>query len=264
MGKSSKSATAAAMVLIIMAVLSGCAAKSLPPLQAADPKGILHEIWRQSQPDKAFEAIASVRIESPEGTYSTRAAIIAQEPGLLRVETIPLFGTPDFLLTINERNMKAFYARQGKFYIGPAEKGISLFAPVGLDPAEVVSLLKGSIPKYTLAPEMSVKDSRENGRYRFDLISGRGANRSLWVDPLSGRLTRVEIAGTHNDRYTIDFDNFKDIAGSQFPGFIEIKAPEGRTVQIRFTTISVSAGPGKDAFGLEVPAGLEPITLPDK
>ena len=264
MGRNRKSATAAAMALIIMAALSGCAAKSLPPVQVSDPKGILLKIWRQSQPDKAFEAIASVRIESPEGTYSTKAALIAQEPGLLRLETIPLFGTPDFLLTINDKNMKAFYIRQGKFYIGPAEKGISLFAPIGLNPDEVVSLLKGSIPKYALATEISVKGSLENGKYRFDLFSSQGVTRSLWVDSQSGRLIRMEIPGTHNDRYTVDFDNFREVEGSQFPGLIEIKSPDGRTVQIRFTAISVSAGPGKDAFDLEVPAGLEPITLPDK
>lgn len=264
MGKSRKTANAAAMVLIALAVLSGCAARALPPVQISDPKSILEKIWRQSQPDKAFEAIASIRIESPEGTYSTKAALIAREPGLLRLETIPLFGTPDFLLTINEKNMKAFVIRQGKFYIGPAEKSISLFAPIGLNPAEVVSLLKGSIPKYALAPEISVKGFREDGKCRFDLYSSQGVTRSLWVDSPSWRLTRMEIPGTHNDRYTVDFDNFKEVEGSQFPGFIEIKSPDGRTVQIRFTTISLSAGPGKDAFDLEVPAGLEPITLPDK
>jgi hypothetical protein len=264
MGRSRKPATAAILALIILAALSGCAAKSLPPVQVSDLKGILQEIWRQSQPDKAFEAIASVRIESPEGTYSTRAALIALEPGFLRLETIPLFGTPDFLITINERNMKAFYIRQGKFYIGPAEKGISLFAPLGLTPAEIVSVLKGSIPKYALAPGISVKGSRENGKYRLDLFSSKGLTRSLWVDSTSGRLTRMDIPGTHNDIYTVDFDNFKEVEGSQFPGFIELKSPDGRTVQIRFTTISVSAGPGKDAFDLDVPAGLEPIILPDR
>ncbi len=45
----------------------------------------------------------------------------------------------------------------------------------------------------------------------------------------------MEIPGTHNDRYTVDFDNFKEVEGSQFPGFIEIKSPDGRTVQIRFS-----------------------------
>ncbi len=122
MGKSRKTANAAAMVLITLAVLSGCAARALPPAQISDPKSMLEKIWRQSQPDKTFGAIASVRIESPEGTYSTKAALIAREPGLLRLETIPVFGTPDFLLTINEQEHESLLHQAGEILHRPGRK----------------------------------------------------------------------------------------------------------------------------------------------
>lgn len=243
------------------ACLSACAPKALPPAEIADPRALLERIRLQSQPGKTLQAFASLRIDSPEGTYAAKAAVTAREPAFIRVETMPVFGTPDFFLTINNVHMKAFFVKQGKFYIGPPEKGITLFAPINMAPGEIVSLLKGSFPPHVLSTDIKIKAYLDGKDYKLDLFSAQARVRSLWVERSSGRLVKIEIPG--RETYTAIFENFRNVEGSDLPGVIEIRSGEDRTVRIRYTELTMETGePGEsDPFDLEVPPGLEPSVL---
>lgn len=249
-----------ALFFALTELVGGCAPRRLPPAQISDPKAILKEIWRASQPDKTFRALASIRIESPEGTYATKAAILTREPFYLRLETIPVFGTPDLLLTVDSVNMKAFFARQAKFYIAPPERGISLIVPVKLAPSEIVPLLRGSIPLSALSPDISVKAFLDDGLYKFDLYYANKIIRSLWVDRSSGQLVRMEIPGTNT--YSIDFSSFRKVEGVSVPGVIEIVSTDEKRILIRYSELDFLAGPeDEDTFDLPVPPEIEPVII---
>lgn len=239
------------------AIIYGCAPKVLPPARISDPKALLEQIWRSSQPDKTFRAVASIRIESPEGTYATRAALLTRDPFYLRLETIPVFGTPDFLLTLNRAKMKVFFARQSKFYIAPADRGVSLIIPVKLVPSEMVPLLRGSIPVAALSSGISIKAFLDGGSYKFDFFLGDNRVRSLWVERATGHLEKMEIPGTIT--YTISFGSYRNIEGASVPGSIEIQSEDEKRVQIRYSEMDFSSGPADpNTFDLEIPPGVRP------
>ena len=193
-----KNSVPVVLFFALIALASGCAPKKLPPAQISDPKAMLEQIWRGSQPEKTFRAIASIRIESPDGTYATKAALLTHDPFYLRLETIPVFGTPDLLLTLNRVNMKFFLARQAKFYIAPANRGISLIIPINLAPAELIPLLRGSIPLSAFSSGISIKAFLDDGSYKFDFFSGDKILRSLWIDRSSGQPIKMEIPGANS------------------------------------------------------------------
>lgn len=249
-----------AMCFVFIAMVIGCAPKKLVPARISDPKALLKEIRRASQPDKTFRALASIRIESPEGTFATKAAILTHDPFYLRLETIPIFGTPDLLLTLNGINMKAFFARQAKFYVAPPERGISLLVPVRLAPSELVPLLRGSIPLSALSPEISIKAFADDGLYKFDLYYRNKNIRSLWIDRSSGQMVRMEIPGTIT--YDIYFSSFRKVAGVSVPGIIEILSGDEKRILIRYSELDFVSGPEEaDTFDLPIPPGIEPSII---
>lgn len=245
----------------MLAILQACAPKALPPAEISDPKGMLEKIWRQSKPDMVFQAVASIRIESPEGTYATRAALIAAQPGFIRLETIPLFGTPDLLLTINKENMKAYFARQEKFYVGPPTKGISLFVPVALTPSEAVSMLKGSVPQSSFTPETRVRAFLDGDMYRLDVYPGVSRAMSVWTDRSSGRLIKMEIPGPETKLIT--YDDFREVGGGLFPGTIEVRSGQERVVRVKYGDMKLAprGSADRDTFDLEIPEGVKPILI---
>jgi hypothetical protein len=246
-----------ALFFACIALANGCAPKKLPPAQISDPQAMLKEIWRSSHPDKTFRALASIRIESPEGTYATKAALLTHDPFYLRLETIPAFGTPDLLLTLNSVNMKAFFARQAKFYIAPPERGISLIVPVNLAPSEIVPLLRGSLPLSVLSPDISIKAFLDGGLYKFDLFRANKNIRSLWIDRSSGQLVKMEIPGITS--YSIYFSSFRKVEGAAVPCVIEIITGDEKRLLVRYSELDFLSEPeDADTFDLSVPPGIEP------
>lgn len=258
--QSAKNIFLVALFFACIALVNGCALRTLPPAQISDPKAMLTDIWRLSQPDKTFRALASIRIESPEGTYATKAAILAHDPFYLRLETIPAFGTPDLLLTLNSENMKAYFAGQAKFYIAPPERGISLIVPVKLAPSEVVPLLRGSMPLSLLSPDISIRAFLDDGSYKLDLFRAGKNIRSLWIDRSSGRLVKMEIPGTI--AYSIDFSSYRNVGGVAVPGVIEITSGDEKRIVVRYSELDFLSDPeDADTFDLPVPPGIEPSII---
>jgi len=255
-----KKSVPVALLFAVIALACGCAPKKLPPAQISDPKAMLEQIWRGSQPDKTFRAIASIRIESPDGTYAKKAALLTHDPFYLRLETIPLFGTPDLLLTLNRVNMKFFLASQAKFYIAPANRGISLIIPINLAPAEIIPLLRGSIPLSAFSSGISIKAFLDDSSYKLDFFSGDKLLRSLWIDRSSLQPIKMEIPGANT--YSISFGNFLKVDGASVPGYIEILSGDEKRIQIRYSEMDFLSGPeDADTFDLEVPPGIEPSII---
>ncbi len=249
-----------ALFFACIAFVAGCAPKALPPAQISDPKELLEQIRRGTKPDKTFRAVASIRIESPEGTYATRAALLTHDPFYLRLETIPVFGTPDVLLTLNRAHMKVFFARQAKFYISSPERGLSLIIPVTLAPSEIIPLLRGGIPPPAFSSGITIKAFLDDGTYKFDFYSQDKKVRSLWIDRSSGHPVKMEIPGPNT--YSIFYGSFRKVEGASVPGSIEINTGDEKRIQIRYSDMDFLSGPEEaGTFDLEVPPGIEPSII---
>ena len=214
--------------------LVGCAAvKPSAPVEIADPGSLLNKSTLAWTPDEVFRSRAAVRVDSPEGTYTTRVVIIMSAPCFLRLETIPLIGTPDFITVLNRKDMRAFFIRKGKFFIGPAAAGLSLFLPVYLTPTEVIFVLAGKAPPVPQGANISLKGFFKDGSYRIDTYIGGQKARSMWINT-AGEILKLELTDPGGTVYEISYSDYKRVGRDSVPGFIEIKVGSDKTIQIGY------------------------------
>ncbi len=249
-------------VCFIIVFLIGCATvEPHAPVEITDPGSLLEKSKLAWMSGEVFRSRATVRVDSPEGTYTTRVAVIMSAPCFLRLETVPLIGTPDFIMVLNRKDMHAFFIRKGKFYIGPANVGLSLFLPVYLTPTEVVCVLAGKVPPLPAMMDISLKGFFEDGSYRIDIYIGGKKTRSIWINT-SGKLLKLELTDSGGSVYEIYYSDYKRVGRDSVPGSIEIKAGSDKTIKIDHGDMELSpGGETENLFNLDVPSGIEPIYI---
>lgn len=224
------------------------------------PQDVLEKIAIPGTGD-TLRATARVSLSSPEGDYSRKMALLVRQPSNLRVETIPLFGPADFFLSANREALKVFFPGEGKFYVGAATReNLSLFFKVFLSPADMVPLLAGGLPPHI--PDGRLSGHMEEGAYRVDIRSGR-RRRSLWVDPVSHILTKIEEADDHRTLWRAAFADHTVVDGTPYPRkiHVEVKEPERVEMDIRYLDLDTSFAADVAVFDLQIPSGITPIPI---
>jgi hypothetical protein len=222
------------------------------------PEAALHAL-AASIPGGTVTATARIEIANHGERYPLKAAVMMRRPADLRVESIPLFGLPDFFLTISGGELRVFLPGKGEFYAGPATGAtISRFFPLALPPDEIVSLLMGRPPG---EEEISgdLRGEQEDGLYRVDQYRDGRRARSLWIDPAGGILIRARIfTGGEEILYTADFADYTQAGKGFMPQRLTISG-EAMSLTLRYTEIRVL----DDAvsFALPIPEGITPIPL---
>lgn len=224
------------------------------------PQDILEKI---AVPDRGdtLRATARISLSSPEGNYSRKMALLVRPPCSLRVEAIPLFGPADFFLSVNEKDLKVFFPGEGKFYAGAATReNLSLFFKVFLSPADMVPLLVGGLPPHI--PDGRLSGHMEDGVYRVDIRSGK-RRRSLWVDPASHTLTKIEETDDHRTLWRAAFEDHTVVGGASYPRkiHVEVKGPERVEMDIRYLDLDTSSAADMAVFDLQIPPGITPLPI---
>ena len=241
-------------------LLAGCAGGRavVPGGTYPRPEAALHAL-AASIPSGTVTATARIEITNHGERYPLKAAVMMRRPADLRLESIPLFGLPDFFLSIAGGELRVFLPGKGEFYAGPATSAtISRFFPLALPPAEIVSLLMGRPPG---EEETSSRPGgeQEDGLYRVDQYRDGRRVRSLWIDPAGGILIRARIfTGREEILYTADFADYTQVGNGFMPQRLTISG-EAMSLTLRYTEIRVL----DDAvsFALPMPEGVTPIPL---
>jgi len=253
---------------LILAQMSGCAPirpveKSfIPP--GLSPEAILEKISHTHDPDTVLSAMAKLTITNPEGRVSRTVAMAVKHPSSLRIEALPVFGTPDLLLCANSRYLQVFLPQEGTYYIGsPTRKNIFLFSRLFFDIDDAVSILTGIRPVVT-KENLLVSGSRDGDLYRLDISTNDRILQSVWVQPHSfalARLSSYDAEGTLV--YHVQYGNYSAINGSSYPREITVTSsvPEKIRVVIKLARLSVARDTGDALFSLPVPPGIIPRYL---
>jgi hypothetical protein len=257
---------AAVLLTAALALLLGaCTAArvTVPGASYASPQAALQAI-AAGKPAPAVTATARIEIASPSERYPFKAALMMKPPESLRLESIPLLGPPDFFLSLNGKELRAFLPGKGLFYIEQATAwALSRFIHIALPPTEIVSLLTGRAP-----PEKAEGDSlvfwrgeREEGLYRVDLYRAAGRIRSLWIDPDKDRLLRIQVyEGGDTPPYTAEFAEHTRVGEFFIPQRLKITA-EGLAFSLLYTELRPLTDEDSAAFVLPVPEGVTPTPL---
>jgi hypothetical protein len=243
--------------------LSGCAGhKPSVPLASYDsPEAALRALAATTPGRQAFTSTAKIEINHHGDRYPLKVALMMKRPAFLRVESIPLMGPPDLYLSVAEGELRVFLPGKGAFYTGRATpRNISRFIPVFLPAADMVSLLMGGPPEGAEGMQSSDGD-REEDLYRVDQYKSGRRMRSLWIDPVGGRLTRFRRFREEGSIiYTADFADHVRIGESFLPQQVTIRVEEMAVLNVRHADLrQFEADP--ESFPLPVPEGMTPIIL---
>jgi hypothetical protein len=243
--------------------LSGCAGHkpSLPVAFYDSPEVALRALAASSPGTQAFTATTRITIDRHGDRYPLKVAVMMQRPAFLRVESIPLMGSPDFYLSIAEGELRVFLPGKGAFYTGRATpRNISRFLSVFMPAADMVSLLMGVPPEG--AEEMqSLRGDREEGLYHIDQYKSGRRMRSLWIDPADGRLIRFQrFMEEEAVTYTADFADYARIGKGFLPQQVTIRIEEIAVLTVRHADLRQFAA-DPESFPLPVPEGITPILL---
>jgi hypothetical protein len=228
------------------------------------PEDVLEKISSISNREEAVTATAGITIKTVKGTYTQKVAIALKKPASLRIETIPLFGTPDLLLSADVHRLKVFLPKEGHFYVGPATReNIFLFFRLYLNLDEAVAILMGT-PPLLQHNGMELKGSLEKELYRIDIFAGERLIQSLWVDLHQDKVVRTDVFNeTGEIYYRVEFDDYNHVGRITRPQSVKITIadPQNISASIKYSNIQVLSETGENLFDLPVPPGITPIII---
>lgn len=257
------------ILIMFFTVLAGCGTEKVKPAATTyspPPENILEKIALANNQRDTVQAVANIEISSEKGRYPLKVALILKRPSFLRVETIPLVGTPDFFLSLQGDTLKIFLPLKKEFYICRATaENLALFLPISIRIEDMVPILMGIPPPLT-GPAKGVDKSPailEGNLYRIDMPSGDGKRQTIWIDRATGDLVKVEIFEDYRLLYTVLYEEYGEEGGIPMPRKVIITPDEpGKSgVVIRYSDIRFSNMTDMTPFDLAVPPGMEPITL---
>ena len=255
------------MLLAITAVgplFFGCAGgRVASPGATYDSPGTALRELAASAVKGTITATARIEIFSHGERYPLKAAMMMRIPADLRLESIPLFGTPDFFLSIEGDELRVFLPGKGSFYSGPAtRRNIARFLYLPLPAAEIVGILMGRLPAEWEGSN-NVRGEQEEEYYRIDRYQAGKKIGSVWIDPVGDLLIRVR-AFTEGEEiaYTADFSDHARMGKGFLPHRLTISS-DGVSLALRYTDMGLHQDDGA-SFALPIPEGITPIPIEAK
>ena len=259
------------LIIFLISFLGGCALYPLQPAPVADyrlsPEKALETIDLRDSRKGFMEAVAQVVVNTEEGRYPLKLAIIAAKPASLRLEAIPIIGLPNFFLSIHNGTMKVYLPQNGEYYVGPATiNNLKSFFPIQLAVPDLVALLMGCRP--IISPAQTVLKGYSEGKsYRVDILSRENNPlQSLWIDPANLYLTRLDSFEKNGEKLlTVYFDEYSQENDVSMPSRIRFQMPGGDKRDISISYDGATFGPlskeTEQIFDLPAPEGVKTTIL---
>jgi hypothetical protein len=257
-----------ALMLLAIAVVGplflGCAGRKVaPPGATYDSPGTALRELAASAVEGTITATARIEIFSHGQRYPLKAAMMTRYPVDLRLESIPLLGPPDFFLSIEGDELRAFLPEKGAFYSGSAtRRNISRFLYLPLSAAEIVGILMGRLPAEWDGSN-DLRGERDEEYYRVDRYEAGEKLGSVWIDPVGDLLVRLRaFTGLDEAAYTAEFTDHARVGNGFLPHRLTVSA-DGVSLSLRYTDVDLLHDHGA-SFGLPIPEGITPIPLEAK
>jgi hypothetical protein len=210
--------------------------------------------------DDVVSAIVDIDLTSPDGYYPIKAALIIKKPSYLRLEILPVIGTPDFLLAASPEKMSIFIPSKEKFYYGqPTGANLRKFIHWQFNIEDTVMIFSGTYPSLK-EKDMSYQSYREKNLLRMEMKAPSGCSQIVWVGE-NNRLFKI-VRNDENGKeiYTVRY--FYDEAPRTLPGKITISMADGVTLlSVKFSDIRIEKTTDLSIFDLPIPANVNVILL---
>lgn len=207
-----------------------------------------------------FSAIAQMELIKTDGYYPFKAALIIKRPSYLRLELLPLIGTPDFLLTVTPEKVNIFIPSKKEFYSGqPTSNRLHKFFPWPMDIEEMLMIFTGAYPSLKEG-NISYRGYREDNLSRLEMTAPSGGAQTVWLGKSNKLLKLVRRDKTGQELYTAEYVYADDF--SAIPDKITITMADGVTsLTVRYSDVNIEKATDLSVFDLAAPADVKTIIL---
>jgi hypothetical protein len=248
-------------------VLFAACARVPPEDLSRDPAALLLEVRAAQARVAGVRGTARVRVDSNRFKGSLVEFIAAERPDHLRLETLDFFGNPVAVMVSTGGRFAYLDEKANVFYRGLATPhNLSALVPLALPVEDLVTILCGSAPLLSAeAREVGVEGellglTLGDGDEVEHLLVGEGAS------VVRSRLRRLgPLPSGEEASYALAFGQFRERAGTRFPGELTLEADGGRPkIEVRWRDdLEVSPPVDRALFALEPPRGARTVDLQD-
>jgi len=244
---------------------AGCAAlRPAPtPLPAlADPAGYVQTAL--SLPEHAgLSGIARIAVTVAGSSRSYKSVFACRYPDFLRLEVLGLFNQPGlYLSALSGRDLTLYVPSENAWYAGSASpESMQRISGIRMNPLDIVRTIHGRPPGPD--PATSRITCAQDGDSYACTISQYETVQQVWIDPLSGAVTRSRLYKNGDAVYEISYPKFQQGEGLLLPETILIVF-ERTDARLEIRLQSTTAGPVDPArLQLQAPANTPVLPLED-
>jgi hypothetical protein len=246
--------------LLLLAVLaSGCVRQTVIYPDSSSEK-ILAAISSAVAEDDILSAMAQIDIVTLHGYHPVKAALIIKKPSYLRLELLPVIGTPDFFLTASPEKMSIFLPSNREFYYGkPTQANLAKFLPWQFNIEDIVMIFAGTYPSLK-EKVISYQSYNENNFLRIEMKAQSGCSQIIWVGENNRLRKLVRNDEYGKEIYNAKYDHYEP--QSSIAGEISISMADGITsLSIKYSYIKIEKATDLSIFNLPIPANVKVIML---
>lgn len=260
------------IILSLLFLFPGCAPYKTSPVSRGVELPFPHllEILEKIDLDHyrkdALKAIARIEVNTAQGRYPVKAAIMIKRPSSLRLEVLPPLGPPELILSVHEQVLKVFLPQKGEFYFGQAsEKNMSHFFPFpleGLVIEDIVSILLGTHPNVR-GKSLTLTGTTEERFYLVDIFSEKRKIQSLFIDNENNTLMKVDLFDDNRRLHSVKFMGQIIAEKLTAPDTITMTSGNSETphITIRYSDVQSLTEADAASFALQTPPNVKIISL---
>ncbi len=207
-----------------------------------------------------LSAMAQIDLVTTHGYQPVRAAIVMKKPAYLRLELLPVIGTPDFFLSSSPAEMYIFIPSRGEFYRGkPTAANLAHFLPWQFNIEDIVMIFTGTYPPI-IDGIISYESYQEKNSLRIEMKSLSDKSQILWVGENNRLLKLASLNKFGQEIYHVNYEDYRP--ESPVPGKITINMADGITsISVKYSELKIEKATTLTIFDLKMPAGMKLILL---
>ncbi|GAB6271766.1 MAG: hypothetical protein STSR0003_16100 [Smithella sp.] len=225
-------------------------------MESGRPPDALESIPLALQETDRIVATAQIELTTAEGRYPLRAALILQRPSYLRLEMLPVIGTPDLFLTATPDEMRIFIPSLGEFYTGkPSAENVARFLPWALKVEDIVMILSGAYP-VPAGENISYERFAEGRLLRTDMKTPSGFLQKVWTMQNGSVAKFIRYGPDGKEAYQVQYEDYAP--SSPLAETINIQWADNKmSVSVKYSDWKLEKATDGSVFELSVPAGMK-------
>ncbi len=246
--------------LLLLAVLAGGCLRQTVTYPDFPSEKVLAAISGVVAEDDILSATAQIDLVTIHGYQPVKAAVIMKKPSYLRLELLPVIGTPDFFLAASPEKMSIFIPSKGEFYSGlPTVANLKRFLPWQFNIEDIVMIFSGTYPSLK-EKVIAYQSYREKNFLRIEMKAQSGCSQIIWMGENNRLLKLVRNDEQGKEIYNVKYDHYD--TQSSIAGEITISMADGITsLSIKYSDLKIEKATDLSIFDLPIPANVKTIPL---